>query len=232
VTPGIALAIIIYIVDRHDREPIGLLLKTFIGGAVIVVPTIFLESILAGLNPFVGLMSVAYTSFIVAGFTEEMFKRSVVMRLAFDHPAFDEKLDGIVYCVMASLGFATVENVMYVVFRFADVETVGLYRAILSVPAHMLFGITMGYYLSLAKFCTNPAKRRTFYGKSLTMPMILHGTFNFILLSGDGFLMLIFLPYVFYLWRTNLKKLNKYYQESKMINTGIYDGELDESECE
>ncbi|HBH11693.1 MAG TPA: PrsW family intramembrane metalloprotease, partial [Clostridiales bacterium] len=152
VTPGIALAIIIYLIDRYDREPVGVLLKTFIGGAIIVIPTVFLESILSGLNFFGGFLSVAFTSFIVAGFSEEFFKRMVVMRVAFNHVAFDEKLDGIIYCVIASLGFATIENIMYVVFRFPDVETVGLYRAFLSVPAHMLFGITMGYYLSLAKF--------------------------------------------------------------------------------
>ncbi|MBV1756660.1 MAG: PrsW family intramembrane metalloprotease [Dethiosulfatibacter sp.] len=232
VTPGIALAIIIYLIDRYDREPVGLLVKTFIGGAIIVIPTIFLESFLSGLNIFGGLLGVAYTSFIVAGFSEEFFKRTVVMKVAYNHVAFDEKLDGIIYCVIASLGFATVENIMYVVFRFPDVETVGLYRAFLSVPAHMLFGITMGYYLSLAKFCSNPNKKREFYSKSLYIPMILHGTFNFILLSGDAYLMFIFIPYIYYLWRENIKKLNKYYQESKRINTLADSGGNDGSECE
>lgn len=232
VTLGIALAIIIYLIDRYDREPIGLLVKTFLGGAIIVIPTIFLESFLSGFNIFGGLLGVAYTSFIVAGFSEEFFKRMVVMRVAYNHIAFDEKLDGIIYCVMASLGFATIENIMYVVFRFPDMETVGLYRAILSVPAHMLFGITMGYYLSLAKFCTNPSKKREFYSKSLVTPMILHGTFNFILLSGDSYLMFIFVPFVYYLWSTNIKKLNQYYQESKRNNMMGDNGGSDESECE
>lgn len=232
VTPGIALAIIIYLIDRYDREPVGVLLKTFIGGAIIVIPTVFLESILSGFNLFGGFLGVAFTSFIVAGFSEEFFKRMVVMRVAYNHVAFDEKLDGIIYCVIASLGFATIENIMYVVFRFPDVETVGLYRAFLSVPAHMLFGITMGYYLSLAKFCDNPSKKREYYSKSLFSPMILHGIFNFILLSGNPYLMFIFVPYVYYLWRENIRKLNKYYQESKKINTLTDIGGNDGPECE
>lgn len=218
VTPGIALAIIIYLIDRHDREPIKLLVKTFLGGAIIVIPVILLESFLASFNIFSGLLGAAYTAYIVAGFSEEFFKRAVVMVTAYHHKAFDEKLDGIVYCVMASLGFATVENIMYVVFRFSDVESVGLYRAVLSVPAHMLFAITMGYYLSLAKFCTDRFKKNMYYSKSLTIPMILHGTFNFILMSNNSFLMLIFIPYVIYMWKINLQKLNQYYNESKELN--------------
>jgi protease PrsW len=218
ITPGFALAIIIYMIDRYDREPIQLLIKTFVFGAIIVIPTIFLESMLSGFNIFGGLLGAAYTAFIVAGFSEEFFKRMVVMRVAYHQAAFDEKLDGIVYSVMASLGFATVENVMYVVFRFSDVESVGLYRAILSVPAHMLFAITMGYYLSMAKFCMDNNMKKTYYAKALTTPMILHGTFNFILMSENAFLMILFIPYVIYMWRVNLQKLNQYYQESKEIN--------------
>jgi RsiW-degrading membrane proteinase PrsW (M82 family) len=218
VTPGIALALIIYFIDRYDREPVKLLVKTFIGGALIVFPTILLESFLSRFNIFGGLLGAAYTAFIVAGFSEEFFKRFVVMRMDYDNPAYDERIDGIVYCVMASLGFATIENIMYVVFRFADVESVGLYRAFLSVPAHMLFAITMGYYLSMSKFCSDPARKRFYYKKSLTTPLILHGIFDFILMSGNSFLMIIFLPYVFYLWKGNLKKLNQYYKESKENN--------------
>ncbi len=226
VTPGIALAVIIYIVDRHDREPVKLLIKTFIGGAFITIPTIFLESFLIGFNLFPGILGIAYQAFIVAGFSEEFLKRFVVMKVAYKNKNFDEKLDGIVYAVFSALGFATVENIMYVVFRFADVESVGAYRAVLSVPAHMLFAVTMGYYLSLAKFSKTEVEQRFYYKKSLTAPMLLHGTFNFILMSGSGFLMILFIPFVLYLWRVNLTKLNKYYKESKAMNAiDPYDGD-------
>ncbi|MDW7667912.1 MAG: PrsW family glutamic-type intramembrane protease [Bacillota bacterium] len=219
VTPGIALAVVIYLVDKHDREPVKLLIKTFVGGAIITIPTIFLESFLVGFNIFGGLIGIAYQAFIVAGFSEEFMKRLVVNKVAYYNKYFDEKLDGIVYAVFSALGFATVENIIYVVFRFSDVESVGVYRAILSVPAHMLFAVTMGYYLSLAKFSKTEIEKRFYYKKSLTAPMILHGTFNFILMSGNGFLMIFFLPFVVYLWSINIKKLNIYYQESKIINT-------------
>lgn len=215
ITPGIALALIIYLTDRFDREPIKLLLKVFFGGAVAILPTILIERFLMSFNIFSGIVAAFYTAFVVAGFSEELMKRFVVTKLAFKHPAFNEKLDGIVYCVFSALGFATVENVMYVVFRFADVESVGLYRAILSVPAHMLFAVTMGYYLSMAKFTVDQYKSRYYYRKSLTSPLILHGIFDFILMSQQPILMLFFIPFVIYLWKVNLQKLNKYYKESK-----------------
>ena len=215
ITPGIALGLIIYWFDRHDREPIRMLLKVFIMGIISVIPTMIVENLLISFNIFGGLLGAAYTAFIVAGFVEEYMKRQVVIKQVYFNPVFDEKLDGIVYCVMSALGFATIENIMYVVFRFSDVESIGLYRGFLSVPAHMLFAITMGYYLSLAKFATTEQQSRYFYKKSLTIPAILHGIFDFILMSGIELLMLLFIPFVIYLWITNLKKLNVYYNDSK-----------------
>lgn len=220
ITPGIALGLIMYWFDRHDREPLRMLLKIFIMGVIYVIPTLVVENLLSYFNVYAGIFGVGYTAFIVAGLTEEFMKRRVVLKHVYLNPVFDEKLDGIVYCVMSALGFATIENIMYVVFKFPDVESVGLYRAFLSVPAHMLFAITMGYYLSLAKFSSTPQQSRYFFNKSLTVPVMLHGTFDFILMSGIDLLMLLFIPFVIYLWVTNLKKLNTYYSEAK---NGHYD---------
>lgn len=215
VAPGIALALGIYLTDRYDREPIGLLVKVFLLGSLAVIPIAFIESILLRFNIFSGVLGAAYISFVVAGFTEEFFKRSVVLRSAYNHSAFDEKLDGIVYSVFSALGFATVENIMYVVFRFSANAYIGLYRGILSVPAHMLFGVTMGYYLSLAKFATDEEIRRRNLKRALLIPMLLHGIFDFILMSKIPMLMVLFIPFVIYLWAVNLKKLNSYVRESK-----------------
>ena len=112
VTPGIALAMGLYLTDRYDREPVRLLLKLFLG-MLSAVPTIFVERFLSNINFLPGILSIAWTTYIVAGFTEEYFKRLVVMRVAYYHSAFDEKLDGIIYCAYSALGFATVENIMY-----------------------------------------------------------------------------------------------------------------------
>ena len=221
VLPGIALALAAYLTDRFDREPLSLLGKVFLFGALSVIPTALVEGILSRFNIFIGVIGIAYTAFIVAGFTEELIKRFVVMKFAFKNPAFNEKLDGIIYAVFASLGFATAENIIYVVFRFATNPYVGLSRGIFSVPAHMLFAVTMGYYLSLSKFCIYPKLSRVYYRKALTVPLVLHGIFDFILMYGNGFVFLVFFPFIIYLWVTNLRKLNIYYKDSKERSSNL-----------
>ncbi len=217
VIPGIALSFGLYLTDRYDREPVKLLIKLFIYGMLAAIPTIFVERLLSGINVFSGYLSIAWTAFIVAGFTEEFFKRLVVMKIAYNHDAFNEKLDGIIYCAYSALGFATIENIMYVFSGYDADPYIGLYRGILSVPAHMLFAVTMGYYLSLAKFCNDSRLCSQYLSRSLVIPMLFHGIFNFILLSGIPYLLVLFIPFVAFLWFVNLKKLNRFYQESKFF---------------
>lgn len=218
ITPTIALAIGIYLTDRYDREPWYLLLRVFVLGALSVIPVILVQRILLYFNIFPGLFSIAFASFVVAGLTEELFKRYAVIIGAFNSKYFNEKLDGIVYCVFSALGFATVENIMYVVFRYTGNYYVGIMRGLLSVPGHMLFGITMGYYLSMSKYAEDTDVKRYYYRRSLFIPAILHGMFNFILMAKIQILMFFFIPYVIYLWVGSLKKLNLYTKDSKDNN--------------
>ncbi|WP_425447597.1 PrsW family intramembrane metalloprotease [Dethiothermospora halolimnae] len=218
VIPTISIAYAVYLSDRYDREPISLLFKTFILGALSVIPTIVVERLFININIFSGILGMAYVSFIVAGFTEEYFKRLVVLKLIYHNKHFDEKLDGIVYCIFSALGFATVENVMYVVFRFSYNPYVGFYRGILSVPAHAIFAVTMGYYLSLAKFSKDGYRENEYMRKSFYIPVILHGLFNFILMIKTPILAGFIIPYVIYLWWSNQKKLDLYITESRIKN--------------
>lgn len=214
VTPAISIAFAVYLSDRYDKEPIYLLFKTFIFGALSVIPTIVVERFLSSINLFPGLIGVAFTAFVVAGFTEEYFKRLVVLKLLCKNKYFDEKLDGIVYSVFSALGFATVENVMYVAFRYSYNAYIGLYRGVLSVPAHAIFGVTMGYYLSLSKFASTKARAKANLRKSLYMPMLLHGIFDFILMAGIPEAGIVIAAYAVYLWISNQKKLNTYIFDS------------------
>lgn len=215
VFPGIALAIIAYFADKYDREPLRLLVKLFLLGFISVIPTAFIEYFLISINPFAGAFSVVFVAFVVAGFTEEFMKRHIVIRYALRRPEFNEKLDGIIYAVFVSLGFATAENINYVAFAFASNPYIGLFRGVISVPAHMLFAITMGYYLSMSKYCLQPAAKKNYLNKALYVPMLLHGTFDYILMSQVHSLFMIFVPFVIYLWVSSFKKLNIYYKESK-----------------
>lgn len=222
IIPGITLGLSAYLTDRYDREPMGLLIKVFILGCLSVIPTAVVENILIYFNIFGGLIGIAFQAFIIAGMTEEFMKREVVLRTAYKSPAFDEKLDGIIYSAFSALGFATVENIIYVAFRFTTNPHIGLYRGIFSVPAHTLFAVTMGYYLSMSKYAEDNSTRKYYLRKSWYAPALLHGTFNFILMTSPLY-MALFLPFVGYLWIVNLRKLNKFYTESRdlfKINNG------------
>lgn len=215
ITPTLALGLAAYYTDRFDKEPLHLLLKVFVWGCLSVIPTAAVERFLMSLNIFSGILASAFTAFIVAGLTEEFFKREVVLRAVYLNKAFNEKLDGIIYAVFAALGFATVENIMYVLVNYSANPYVGISRGIFSVPTHVLLGVTMGYYLSLAKFSYNENFERLYLRKAIMVPALLHGFFDFILMANIPILLTFFIPYVLYLWLINLKKLNKYYRESK-----------------
>jgi len=221
ITPAIVIILSLYLSDRHDREPFKLLVLTYILGALSVIPIIIVEEFLLRLNIFTGVLYAFYTSFVVAGFTEEFFKRLIVLKVPYNTKYFNEKLDGIIYSVFASMGFATVENIVYVVYRYANNPHVGLYRGVFSVPAHAVFAITMGYYLSLAKYDTEETRKRVNLRRSLYMPILLHGTFNFILMSRIPQLTALFIPYVLYIWWINQRKLSKFLYDSKTRAIGI-----------
>ena len=215
IAPGAALVIFILLNDRYDREPAKLLIKVFLMGMLVTLPTIVVEYVGQYFNVFNGLLGKAVEAFVVIGLSEEFFKRRVVLRYAFYHPAFNERLDGIVYCSLAALGFATLENIFYVLSYYPMDETIWITRAFLSVPVHMLLGIIMGYYLSLAKYCPHPGKCRGYMIKSLLIPAALHGAFDFVLMSDYPLLTLLFVPIVIYLWISGMIKLRRYYVESR-----------------
>lgn len=215
IIPCLVIVSGIYLSDRHDREPFKLLLLTYFLGALSVIPTILVEELLIMFNIFPTILAVFYNSFIVAGFTEEFFKRLVVLQVPFKTKHFNEKLDGIVYCVFASMGFATVENIIYVVYRYTNNPFVGLYRGIFSVPAHAVFGITMGYYLSLSRFDTQIERKRKNKMRSLYFPILIHGLFDFILMADIPQLTILFVPYVLFLWALNQRKLSSFMYDSK-----------------
>ena len=148
--PVLIIAIFIYIRDRYEKEPIGLLLKTLLAGSLTTIPVVFVNGWLAGYSEyFTGLSQAGYTAFVMAACVEEFFKFLALYLLIWRNREFNEKFDGIVYAVYISLGFALVENIMYVT-NYG--EEAGYMRALTAVPAHALFGVTMGYYFAFAKF--------------------------------------------------------------------------------
>ena len=206
VTPSLALLYYIYIRDKYEKEPRRLLFQAFALGGLAVVPVIFAE---LQLNIFevaeTSLLQAAYTAFVVAGLVEEGFKFFIFCFFMWRNKHFDEMYDGIVYCVFISLGFATAENIGYVLLSGYHTAFI---RSMTAVPAHGLFGVIMGYYLGKAKFSTRKAGNR-YLLLAFFIPVLLHGIYDFILFSQHMGLMLLFIPYMLYLWKRGLGNVDE-----------------------
>jgi RsiW-degrading membrane proteinase PrsW (M82 family) len=201
--PVLIILFYIYFRDKYDKEPLGLLLKALLMGIVIIVPVIFIERMLMNLMPQSSkVAAAAYHAFVVAGSTEELLKFLALYLLVWKSPSFNEKFDGIVYAVFVSLGFAGVENVLYVMD--GGMQT-ALTRALTAVPAHAIFGITMGYYLGIAHMYKE--LKGPYLARALLVPILLHGIYDFILMVEVGWLLLLFIPYVIVLYVMGMKKM-------------------------
>ena len=184
--PGIAICIFIYIKDKYNREPLGLLILSFVMGMLAIIPAIIIQ--LALTKPIEKMMGegIPYTlvfAFLIVALSEEGSKFLAVRYIPYKRKAFDDPFDGIVYAVVVSMGFATLENIGYVTQH--GIGT-GIMRMFLSVPAHATFGVLMGYHMGLAKF--DPANRKKYMTLAIFWPVFFHGTFDFFLFVGNTWL--------------------------------------------
>ncbi len=209
--PVFIILVYIYIRDKYEKEPIGLLVKTLIVGGLTVIPIMFVESFLQSRGAYLaGYSAVTYRAFVVAAFTEEIFKFIALYLLIWKNKEFNEKFDGIVYAVFISLGFAAVENVMYV-FQYG--HATGITRALTAVPGHALFGVAMGYYFGLAKL--SPKNKPMNFLLALIVPIALHGLYDFILMTEHPYLVVAFVPFLYYLWKSGFKKMKELSDNSR-----------------
>ena len=204
----------IYFRDKYEREPLRLLLLALLAGALTVIPVFFVEQFISGLGASLkGLAAAAWNAFAVAGFTEELFKYTALYLLIWKSPEFNEKFDGIVYAVFVALGFAGIENILYV---SQGGFSTGISRALTAVPAHAFFGVTMGFYFGMAKFFEK--ERAQLKRKALLYPMLLHGIYDFILFTGISWLTMVFLGFLAFLYFSALKRL-KTLSDQSIYNT-------------
>lgn len=224
VLPVFLILIYIYRRDKYEKEPLGLLVGSFFGGVLSAALTV---GLLLAILPFIPkpdniFMASVMEAFAEAAIPEEFFKFLVLYLIIWKRKAFNEMFDGIVYAVFVSLGFACIENIFYV---FGNGLAVGLLRAFLSVPAHALFGVIMGYYLSLARF--NPEKKGYYITLSLVYSTLAHGIFDFLLFYASknatenlGLALLafvVFFVFVILLWRQGFRKLKKHSAASALM---------------
>lgn len=181
--PGIAIMWFIYSKDRFDREPLKALIKSFFLGMLATVPAILLQLVasylLKGFMPASGWTYLILFAFVAVALTEEGCKFLMLRYYAFPRDFFNEPFDGIIYGVMVAMGFATLENIAYVM---QNGMATAVARMFLSVPAHATFGVLMGYYVGLAKF-THNTQSKFFMVRGLLLAVLFHGLFDLFLFA-------------------------------------------------
>ncbi len=174
--------------DRYEPEPKKKILKIFFIGALMVLPAAIIEyALITGLQHVAsGIVSIFIMSFIIIAPVEELVKYFTVRRWIYRSIEFNEVMDGIVYTVAASLGFATVENILYVLQHGI---AVGIARAFLAVPGHAFFGAIMGYYIGKAKFKIEHESRYLWTG--VLLAIFFHGLYDFLALTQTALALLV-----------------------------------------
>lgn len=183
--PGIAICLYIFYTDIYNREPRINLVMSFIYGGLAILPAVWFESSFTDRVIDGSIGAVAFFSYLIVAFSEEFSKFIGLRFYAYKQKSFDEPLDGIVYSVMVGMGFATVENLLYVL-KYAEMGRgleVGITRMFLSVPAHGTFAVVMGYFAGKAKFSKGRSTALLITG--LIGAIFFHGTFDFFLFVRD-----------------------------------------------
>jgi RsiW-degrading membrane proteinase PrsW (M82 family) len=174
--PGAAIILYIYLKDKHEREPLSLLMISFIYGIFSTVVTLMISwpvNFLFVLRTH-DVVHEFYSAFFKVALVEEFSKFLFVRYILFPNKNFNEPFDGIVYAVMVSMGFATLENVLYV-FEYG--YEIAILRMFTAVPAHATFGVLMGYFLGKAKFSRR--KQILYSVIALMAATFFHGSYDY-----------------------------------------------------
>lgn len=232
IIPVVLICHYIYVKDKR-KEPKGLLVKLFLFGFLSAVLTLLITDILVKIIPFFGMDSKELTNNYILFFiyifggvalVEEYSKFILTYWGSYNNNNFDELYDGIVYCVYVSLGFACLENVLYVLGNAADSFSIGiqtaLLRGVMAVPGHAFDAIFMGHFFGLAKYYQkkeNKSLEKKYLLYAVLIPVLIHGAYDFGLLSENLLFISLVFVLVITLYIVCIKKVKKISGENKGI---------------
>lgn len=184
--PGVAIALYLFWLDKHDREELKHVISAFFLGILSTIPAGISNSVgIGAVNNFFypyllddtiyHFSNILQAVFVVGG-GEELFKFLMLFLFIYPKKYFDEPYDGVLYGALVAVGFATLENVQYSMEGGMQVAVARMFTA---VPMHASCGVIMGYYAGLAKF--HPAKKTRFLILAWAIPAVLHGFYDYFL---------------------------------------------------
>lgn len=221
VLPAIYLLSRVYKMDTIEKEPWSILRKLLLWGAISGIPAALVESLLTGVVQSVFAEgTLAYNlvfGFVVAALVEESFKFFFLYKFTFKSPDFNYRFDGVVYAVFVSMGFAILENILYV---FQGGLGVAVTRALLALPLHAACGVYMGIAYGQQKVNSlyKPASFTSVAAACLPVPILIHGFYDFCAFMQTIPFAIIFIVFVIAVFIITLKQLKKASQEDAPVN--------------
>ncbi|MFP8952874.1 PrsW family intramembrane metalloprotease [Natrialbaceae archaeon A-arb3/5] len=183
VVPAALLAGFIWYTDITSNEPLSLLVATFVLAVLFATFAAIVNSVTRPWFEAIPLIGTALFFFLIVGPVEETVKLLAVRVFAYRSNTFDAVIDGAVYGAIAGLGFAAIENAIYIAGTIAEAD-VGIFTAATGIatvralvgPGHVIYSAIAGYYLGLAKF--NPQYAGPIVVKGLLIAAFVHAVYN------------------------------------------------------
>ncbi len=232
IIPVILICHFVYVKDKR-KEPKKLLAKLFGFGFLSAALTIIITIILQKLIPFFAVETSTYSNnyiamffyiFIGVALIEEFSKFILTYWGAYNNENFDELYDGIVYCVYVSIGFACIENILYV-SNYANIGVLSglstaIIRGIMAVPGHAFDAVFMGHFFGMAKYYQKKnnkslEKKNLLY--AVLVPTLIHGLYDYGLLINNFSFVLLVVGLVIFLYIFCIKKVIKVSGENKVL---------------
>lgn len=233
VVPGLLLLYYVYSKD-FNPEPKRLIYKGFLYGALSVFVSTLISGPLLNIGLYTNnpatLLDAVKVSFFGAAIPEESAKLFMLWLLLRKCPEFDERYDGMVYAACVGLGFACVENLMYVLSSGAAWFYVSTTRALFAVPGHFAFAIAMGYYYSKNHFGWRRASGLDSL-KVWLVPVLLHGIYDTLAFSSglaagwSGLITIALLYFCFRLFKATRNRILSEAEAGRTVPGLHYDGE-------
>lgn len=212
--PAILIIIYIYRKDKVEKEPWRLIIKLMIFGALSCIPASIMESFIDSAMPAYPEGSLSYAlsmAFVSAALCEEICKFAFLRFGAWNNPEFGYRFDGIVYGVAVAVGFAALENILYVA---QGGFSTALMRGVLAVPLHAFCGVYMGIFFGAAKAAQVRGRSSLgFTFLALFVPMMIHGIYDTLAFLGNQTATIVLLSFVLLMYIVSIRYVRRFSQE-------------------
>lgn len=208
--------------DKVEKEPAGLLAKLILLGCLSTIPAMILEMVGTNILTAIGLEETSYLfilieNFLVVALAEEGCKKFMLRKGSWKNPAFNYVFDGVVYGVCVALGFAGLENVLYISGFGMEVAVI---RGLAAVPLHAICGVFMGHFYGLEKKYTVTGMTglaKNMRTLSIVIPVLIHGFYDFAASIGSDVFTYIWLGFVIIVDIIAINAIRQYSNTDTMI---------------